>query len=214
MINKEDRLQKLANKLAQEKYQKYDSRFISIVNVLKSNLKVSEARRGGSFGKQTKTLGFGDLDILFTYQKPLYKPDIIREKTRKRLYDNFNEIAEVTKKTNSVELDFKSEEMKIDVVYLPLEEYQKQVSEVEEVKEANKLEHDAIRLLKFYKYKKLPEYLKSMKIENKILSFNGKSLCHYVEEVSIRLGINQFDVIRYLMSDEAFNEVDNLNDQQ
>jgi len=66
MSEEERLLTRFANKLAQESQDKYDSRFIFIVNNLQNNMQVSEIRRGGLRTKLTYNVGMGDLDIIFT----------------------------------------------------------------------------------------------------------------------------------------------------
>jgi len=180
MSDIEVKLQKLANRLAQEDQSKYDSRFISIVHSLQNNMNVSEVRKGGSRAKLTHVAGKGDLDIIFTYVKPDLTSSEVFLKTRKVLVGNFSEIAQITSLDVSVQLYFPSDDIKIDVVYLQYSEFRNAVEKLNEIKEADNIKHDAIRLIKYWNEEEYGRKIKPMDIEDTILSWNYKSLYNFI----------------------------------
>jgi len=185
MSNIEDKLQKLANRLAQEDWKKYDSRFISIVHTMQNNMQVSEIRKGGSRAKLTHVEGKGDLDILYTYAKTDLTPDEVFEKAYDILKDNFGEIAKITKKKVSVHLHFTNDDIQIDTVYLPFDIYPQAVSELKKIKEADKLKRDAIRLIRYWNEEAnnrriVPKYIEDFIVKNKFASLYDY-ICQYGE---------------------------------
>ena len=180
MSNSEDKLQKLADRLAQEDWSKYDSRFISIVHTLQNNMQVSEIRKGGSRAKLTHVEGKGDLDVIFTYIAPDLTQEEVFKITQKTLEENFGDIAEVTPMKVSIQLLFTNEDIKIDVVYLPFEEYKDVVEALKEVKEASKIKRDAIRLIKYWNEEENNRRFKPMDIEKFILAHSYSSLYNYM----------------------------------
>jgi len=180
MTEIETKLQKLANKLAQEDWKKYDSRFISIVHTLQNNMKVSEVRKGGSRAKLTHVEGKGDLDIIYTYHKTDLTSEEIFKKSYEILKGNFGDIAKITPKKVSVHLFFEKDEIEIDTVYLPFNKYPEAVTELKKVKEADKLKRDAIRLIRYWNEEANGRRIKPFHIEEFILAHKYSTLYNYI----------------------------------
>jgi len=181
MAEEERLLTKLANKLAQESQDKYDSCFISVVNTLHNNMQVSEITRGGSRAKLTYNIGMGDLDIIFTYVKPTLSTEEIFKKTERILRGNFDRIAQITPKKVAINLKF-NEDIELDVVYLPYNDYIRNVLNLEKVRTADKMKRDAIRLIKYWNEVKNYRSIKPMHIESVILGWNYSSLYTYITQ--------------------------------
>jgi len=171
----EENLQKLANKLAQESQEKYDSRFISVVHTLQNNMQISEVRRGGSRAKLTHNVGLGDLDIIFTFVSTDLSREEIFKETERILRGNFENTAEITPKKVAIHLKFK-DDIELDVVYLPYDEYTRTVQNLQKIKSANKLKRDAIRLIKYWNEEANTRRIKPMHIEDVIIGWNYTSL--------------------------------------
>ncbi len=194
LVEEEKLLTKLANRLAQESQEKYDSRFISVVNTLQNNMQVSEVRRGGSRAKLTYNIGKGDLDIIFTIVNTTKTHLEIFEETKKTLEANFGKIATITPLRVSVKLHFIDDNLDIDVVYLPYSEYLTSVRDLLKVKETSKIRRDAIRLIKFWNEENNQRRITPMDIEKTILSWNYNSLYNNI----VQFGeLNGFEMMVY-----------------
>jgi len=160
MSEKEKILQSFANKLHDENKEQYGSKFIKIYTELKKHFRISEALKAGSFGKQTKIAGFGDLDLVFTLQNPEVKNDSeMRKLLEERMKISFGkDIVEL--KNRSVLIKFKND-FSVDVVYLNYQEFEKEKNQIKHIK---KISND-ISLTKYVKYEKNLIKIKSYKIE-------------------------------------------------
>jgi len=142
----------------------FDSKYIAIYNELKKHYKISQAMKAGSLSKGTKIEFYGDLDLTFTVDKPEIKDaDEFRKDLERKMKVSFPK-DEVKLQKVSCLIKFKNS-IKIDVVYLPLIEYNKNKDQIKHIKSVNNNIKNIIRLVKWWNYKYNKKKFKSYKIE-------------------------------------------------
>ncbi len=164
-LTKEEKiLNSYGSKIRDTETESFDSKYISIYNKLNEHYKISQAMKAGSLGKGTKIELYGDLDLTFTIDKPSIKNETeFRKDLEIKMKKSFpNEFVKLLKM--SVLIKFKSG-IEIDVVYLPLNDYNKTRKQFRHIKSINDNIKNIIRLVKFWNYKKNKKQFKSYKIE-------------------------------------------------
>ena len=200
-INDINLLLRFGNRLGNENYERFDSKFISIVNILKNNLQISEAIRSGSLGKGTKVSGYGDLDITFTIYSPPKTNIVEMRREVERILKSAFPNNSVQLGHRSVKITF-SNDLQIDVVYLSYQEFQTQKSNLVEVKYASNEVLSIIRLIKYWKEAKNIN-IRSMDIENVTLwiaSSKTQSFINILSNTISEFGYEPNSVISFLKS--------------
>jgi len=142
----------------------FDSKYISIYNELKKHYKISQAMKAGSIGKGTKIKLHGDLDLTFTIDKPsIIKTKKFREDLEEKMKTSFPD-DDVEYLDVSVLIKFKCG-IAIDVVYLPLNDFNKNKNQIKHIKKINDYIKNIIRLVKHWNYTENEKKFKSYKIE-------------------------------------------------
>jgi len=186
-IDEEKILNKFGSSIKDTDTEIFDSKYISIYNELVSKYKISQAMKAGSLGKGTKIELYGDLDITFTIDKPKITNETdFRMDLEKKMEDSFpNDDVKLLKK--SVLIKFKNS-IDIDVVYLPLEEYNSYKKQMKHIKSINNYIKNIIRLVKFWNYKYNKKTFKSYKIEWNAIYSTARSFKKRVRDTINRSG--------------------------
>lgn len=150
MIDEEfkNQLMRFANSLSGQRYYRFKSKFISIVNVLKHQMHIAEAVKSGSIGKDVSLDEISDLDILYTYIETEKTPDDIKQEAFEHLESSFPN-DNVTESNSAVKLEF-SENRKYDVVYKKHSDYLDERNEIRITKESTNEIKNIIKLLKYW----------------------------------------------------------------
>jgi len=150
MIDEEfkNQLMRFANKLSGNKYSRFKSKFISIVNILKHNMRIAEAVKSGSIEKDVSLDDISDLDIIYTFIETEKTSDEIRHEAFIHLNSSFPN-DNVTEGNRAVKVEF-SENRKYDVVYKPYSDYEAEKNEIRLTKESTNEIKNIIKLLRYW----------------------------------------------------------------
>lgn len=185
LSSEEEILRKFANKLVETDSEVYDSKFIKIYNELKKHFGISQAMKAGSLGKGTKIELYGDMDLIFTIDKPESSQDQeMREIVEEKMKLSFGK-DNVELKSRSVLVEFKGD-FSVDVVYLNKNEFEKEKKQIRHIKTISNEIRNIIILAKYVKYEKNLVKMKSYKIEWNAIYSSAKTF-----ESRLRDTINQ-----------------------
>ena len=184
---------------------KFASKWYSVVNYLYHNTGLSMDRiaQASSVAKNT-SLNSSDLDVIFSLS-----PDQSRAQLYPRLVEQFQtgygEMARVAQDATAIHIKFNTD-IEINVTLLTQSDFNSQYDGVQEIKQLNHAQQNAITLMKFAFEQagiinSIPEY----KIEKIAFLFDITDLATLVEEIinqlnfdTNRAGLSTFNVISYL----------------
>ncbi len=194
-------LRKFAKKLHETNKDFYESKFISIYNELKKHFKLSGALKAGSYGKNTKVVGEGDMDLTFTLVSPPYDEMEMRKVLEKKLKQSFpHDDVELLKK--SVLIKFSSE-YSVDIVYLTPKEFENEKTLIKHIKSLPDDILDIIVLAKYARDKKKFKNIKSYKIELNAIYSSANSFVGRLKDTLSKSGFGDktSEIYQFLLNE-------------
>ena len=185
--------------------EQYDSKWHRIIHFLHKNTrcKIAKVAVAGSKAKQTD-YHKSDLDIIFCTSPEIAIIKVLNH-IKEKANENFKDVAYVSKSKRAVHVDFKHPKLEIEIVYLALQEFNKEHNEIKDFGKLPEFKKNAIKLAKYAIDKTIGEAIKGRQIEIKCINSNCKSLIACINEcihsfsgILKKKGYKIKDVLKYL----------------
>lgn len=183
----------------------YESKWHRIIHFLHNSVGyvIAKVAKAGSIEKQTQIEG-SDLDVKFC-TSPNHNLTTVLNTIRVKAEENFGQVANVIKSKSAVKIYFKDPKCNIDVVYLTLNQFDKEHEEDKNIGRLPQVKQDAIKLAKYAFYKSTGDLVKGYEIEKVCINSNCNSLVgcvnasiYYFTGRLIQNKNSIDDVLRYL----------------